>query len=315
MPLTLAEAAKQTQDPIASSIIEIFARTSPVMASIPIMTIQSGAYPYNLEGSLPGVAFRGINEGYTPSTGVVNPQIESLKIVGGMVDVDDALEDFSGRTPGDLRSSQTARKVKALSRYATKMFFKGDSSVDGRQYDGLQVRIPSGSSQLIPVKDSGAADGGDDLTLDKLDELLDAVDGADFLFMNKRLRRKVSALVRAAGQAMEVVNDQFGRQLQAYAGVPIGIIETDEAGAPILGFNEVGPGGSTATCASIYAVKFGVDEYVAMLQSKRGMIINDIGIVDSEPTKARTLIEWRVSPVIFNGKGVARLWGIKQPAA
>jgi hypothetical protein len=313
MPFTLLEAAKQTTDPLASAVIEIFAENSPVLANVPLITINSGAYPYNMEGSLPGVAFRGINEGYTASTGVVNPQVENLKIVGGMVDVDDALEDFSGRGPEDLRSSQVEKKTKALSRYLTKMFFKGDATVDGRQFDGLQARIPSGSSQLIPMKDTAPTNGGDPLTLDKLDELLDAVDGADFLFMNKRLRREVSRLVRAAGQTMEMISDQFGRQISVYAGVPIGIIETDEAGSPILGFTEVGPGGATATCSSIYAVKFGIDEYVAMLQSKRGMIVNNIGIVDSEPTKARTQIEWRVCPVVFNGKGVARLWGVKQP--
>jgi hypothetical protein len=307
------EAAKQTEDLLTSAVIEIFAKASPVLANIPLMTINSGAYQYSLEAVLPGVAFRGINEGYTASTGVMNPQIENLKIVGGMVDVDDALEDFSGRPAGDLRTSQTNLKVKALARYLTKMFFKGDSTADGRQFDGLQLRIPTGSSQLIPAKDTAPTDGGDPLTLAKLDELLDAVDGADMLFMNKALRRETSRLVRATGSAMEMVTDQFGRQLPAYAGVPIGLIETDEAGSQILGFTEVGPGGSTATAASVYGVKWGEDEYVAMLQSKRGMIVNDIGILDSEPTKARTQVEWRVSPVIFNGKGVARLWGVKRP--
>jgi hypothetical protein len=313
MPYTLVEAAKQTEDLLTSAVIEIFARTSPVLANIPIMTIGSGAYQYNLEAVLPGVAFRGINEGYTASTGVVNPQIENLKIVGGMVDVDDALEDFSGRPAGDLRASQVNMKTKALARYLTKMFFNGDATSNPRHFDGLRLRIPSGSSQLIPVKDSGATDGGDPLTLAKLDELLDAVDGADMVFMNKALRRETSRLVRAAGSAMEMVTDQFGRQLPAYAGVPIGLIETDEAGSPILGFTELGSTGSTATAASIYGVKWGEDEYVAMLQSKRGMIVNDIGTLDSEPTKARTQVEWRVSPVIFNGKGVARLYGVKRP--
>lgn len=313
MPITLVEAAKVSETTFKSAIIEIFARESPVMASVPIITINSGTYAYNKEAQLPGVQFRGINETYAPSKGVLNPEIETLSIVGGMVDVDDAQEDFTGREIGDLRSSHIEMKTKALSRFATKMFFRGDRTVDGRQFDGLQARILPGSSQLLQAKDTAPADGGDDLTLDKLDELLDAVDGADFLFMNKRLRRKVSALVRGAGQAMEVVSDQFGRQLQAYAGVPIAIVETDEVGAPILGFDEVGPGGSTATCASIYAVKFGADEYVSMLQSKRGFIAQDVGQIDSTPNLYRSLIEWRISPAVFNGRGVARLWGIKRP--
>ena len=69
------------------------------------------------------------------------------------------------------------------------------------------------------------------LTLAKLDELFDAVQGgADVLFMNKTLRRKVNTLMRAAGQAQETVSDSFGRQIPAYAGTPIAVIEDDKDG-------------------------------------------------------------------------------------
>lgn len=58
--------------------------------------------------------------------------------------------------------------------------------------------------------------------------------------MNKVMRRKVNALMRAAGQATETVSDAFGRQIQAYAGIPIGIVEDDAGSTPILGFDEDG---------------------------------------------------------------------------
>ena len=44
------------------------------------------------------------------------------------------------------------------------------------------------------------------LTLAKLDEMIDQVQGSpDVLFMNKTMRRKINALMRAAGQATETV--------------------------------------------------------------------------------------------------------------
>ena len=60
----------------------------------------------------------------------------------------------------------------------------------------------------------------------------------DVLFMNKTMRRKVNTLMRAAGQATEQVGDAFGRPIYAYAGIPIGVIETDKDGNEILPFTE-----------------------------------------------------------------------------
>jgi hypothetical protein len=146
------------------------------------------------------------------------------------------------------------------------------------------------------------------LTLAKLDELLDAVQGgADVLFMNKTLRRKVNTLVRAAGQAQETVSDAFGRQLTAYAGVPISVIEEDKDGNQILDFTEDNPGGGSAASTSIYAVRFGVAEYVSGLQAG-SMDVEDLGL---NRTKFETLIEWICGMGVFHPKAAARLRGIK----
>ena len=118
------------------------------------------------------------------------------------------------------------------------------------------------------VIDQGSTSGGDALTLAKLDEMLDAIQGsADVIFCNKTMRRKISTLARAANQATEPVNDAFGRQLQAYAGTPIAVIEEDKDGNLILPFDEDNPGGGTAASTSIYAVRMGLVEYVSGLQA------------------------------------------------
>ena len=196
-------------------------------------------------------------------------------------------------------------KAKAASLYFTKIFFEGDSESYPKQFDGLALRLTG--DQLVPM---GSTASGDTLTLAKLDLLIDSVQGGpDVLFMNKTMRRKVNSLMRSAGQATEVVSDAFGRQINAYAGVPIGIIEDDESGDAILDFDEACPGGGSDLGTSIYAVRFGAGEYVSGLQAGT-MDVIDLGLY-SGGVAYRTLIEWICGMAVFHPKSAARLYGIK----
>jgi hypothetical protein len=302
MALTLLEAAKLVQDPLKRGVIEIFPRVSPVLERLPFFNVNGQAFKYSQEQTLPGIAFRGINESYTESTGIVNPQVEALYVLGGISSVDRALVKTQGNV-NNLRAVYDSMKAKAAALEYTKKFFKGDNSNDPNEFDGLENRLTG--DQVI---DQGSTSGGDALTLDKIDELLDAVQaGADVLFMNKTLRRKVNSLVRAAGQAIETVSDVFGRQLMAYAGVPIAVVEQDKDGNEILPFTEDNPGGGTAASSSIYAVRFGVAEYVSGLQAG-DMDVEDLGL---NRTMHETLIEWICGLGVFHPKAAARLQGIK----
>ena len=194
-------------------------------------------------------------------------------------------------------------KAKAAALEYTKKFFKGDNSTDPNEFDGIEKRLTG--NQVI---DAGSTSGGDTLTLDKVDEALDATQGgADVIFCNKTVRRKISTLVRAAGQAIETVNDAFGRQLTAYAGVPIGVVEEDKDGNLILPFTEDNPGGGTAASTSLFCVRFGLAEYVSGLQAG-SMDVLDQGL---SGTFYQTLIEWICGLGVFHPKAAARLRGIK----
>lgn len=301
--LTLLEAAKLVQNPLARGVIELFPRTSPVLERLPFFGVTGQAYKYNREDTLPGVAFRGINESYTESTGMVNPQVEQLFIMGGISKVDRALVKTQGNQ-NNLRATYDAMKAKAVALEFTKMFFVGDNTTNPKEFDGLKNRI---TGDQIITKGSPTS-GGDTLTLDLLDQLLDAVQGgADVLFMNKTMRRKVSALVRAAGQAIEIVSNAFGRQLTAYTGVPIAVIEDDKDGNLILPFTEDNPGGGAAASTSLYAVRFGAAEYVSGLQSG-SMDVIDQGL---SGVHYQTLIDWICGLGVFHPKAAARLSGIK----
>lgn len=303
MSLTLIEQSKLVQDPLQAGVIEVFAVNSPVLERLPFWPVSSNSYRYNQEETLPGIAFRGINESYTEDTGTLNPVTENLTILGGVSDVDRALVKTQGNL-NDVRAVHDAMKAKAASLKFTLNFFKGDCSSEPRQFDGLQVRLIG--NQKIAM---GTTASGDTLTLAKLDELIDAVvGGPDVLLMNKTMRRKVNALTRSAGQAQETISDAFGRQINAYAGIPIGIIEQDHTGAEILDFEEAPSGGGSSVCTSIYAVRFGVKEYLSGLQCG-GIDVEDLGLY-SGGVKYRTLVEWICGLAIFHPRSAARLYGI-----
>lgn len=302
--LTLTEAAKLIQNPLQRGVVETFPRTSPVLERIPFLEVAGNAYQWNQEKTLPGVAFRGYNETYTESTGVVQNMVEALKVFGGTSKVDRALVKTQGKV-NQLRAVQDSMKAKACALDWTKAFFKGDSTADANAFDGLEQRLVNGQ-----VIGNSTAKAGAALTLAKLDELCDAVTGRpDVLFMNKAMRRKVNDLVRAANQATEVVSDSFGRPIYAYAGIPIGEIEEDASGNSILGFTEGNPAATDKTgtsSTSIYAVKFGVQEYCSGLQAGTLEVI-DQGLVD---VWYQTLVEWICSFALFHPKAAARLCGI-----
>jgi hypothetical protein len=312
MALTLIEAEKYSTDVLRKGVIETFARNSAVFELLPFMEIAGNSYMYNLEEALPNIAFRGVNEGYEEGAGLINQQAEGLTILGGDVDVDKFLAQTRGNI-NDLRAIQTEMKSKALALEWTKTFFKGDSETNTKEFDGLEKRVAG--SQLIYADGAGTAGvqfpktkEGDADFLAKLDELIDAVEGEpDVLFMSKAMRRKVKGVLQRSEHYIENGSDSFGRPVATYAGIPIRVIETDGTGAEILGFNET-VGADTDT-ASIYAVRFGADQYVSGLRNG-SVNVRDLGEIDAKPVY-RTRIEFYSGLAVFHPRAVARLAGIK----
>lgn len=287
-----------------AAIIELFA-TPDLLRVIPFIDIQGGAYVYLQEGQLSGVAFRGINESYTTSTGVINPQTERLRIVGGDLDVDKALLKTHG---AEIRDRQERMKVKALSLYIAGKIINGDSETDPRQFDGLRKRVTG--SQLFPA---GNSSGGDALSLATLDEAIDQVDGATHLIMSKRMRNLLSQSAKNQAVSGYVVWDknEFGERVMFYNDLPILTTDYDDTGSQVIDFTEANPGGGSAVGTSIYVVHIG-DEGVVGLQNGT-MEVDDLGQQNSAPV-FRTRIEWLVSLAVMSGRSVARVWGIKKAA-
>lgn len=308
MALTLIEAAKLAANEgktLRASVIAMFARASDILMAMPWKDIQGNAYQYNREGTLPGVAFRGVNQSYTASTGVINQLVEALRICGGDLDVDK----FILATQGDgVRSAHEELKIKALAAELTRVIIKGDSATTPSEFDGLQNRIAG--SQLV---EAGSTNGGDPLSLAKLDEMIDTVTSPSALIMNKAMRRRLTTAARntSVGGFITFDVDAFGRRLTRYNDLPILVAYGDNGGTDPIAFDEVGSGGATATATSIYCVGFG-DGLVTGIQSGP-MSVRDLGELETTPA-ARTRVEWYAGMCIEHGRAAARLRGISNAA-
>lgn len=298
MALTLLEAAKlETGNDIRSAIIEMYAGSSDVLANLPFDNINGNSLTYNREASLPGVGFRGVNEAYTPSTGVLNPITERLVIAGGDIDVDKFIVDTQG---ADQRTVHEEMKVRALGLAWTRKFIKGDSSSDPREFDGLQTRVTG--DQVISA---GATAGGAALSLAKLDEAIDQTFMPTHLLMSRAMARKFSAAARSTSVGGYITWDknELGTRVMAYNDLPILTVDLDNTETAILPFTEAASSGSS-TATSIYILSMGA---MGLTGIQNGSIdVRDMGELETQPA-FRTRVEWYNGVAVYHGRAVTRL--------
>ncbi|MHA7900774.1 MAG: major capsid protein [Henriciella sp.] len=303
--ITLLEYRKSAPDNLTKAVIDIYAQTSDLLAAMPWMTISGGAYPYIIEDAPGGIAFRGVNESYTPSTGVENPQVESLFIAGGEADVDN----FLIRTQGEgRRSRETNKKIKNLAKSVTDVIIGGDNTSNPREFDGIQNRL-TGRTLLH----NSTASGGAALSLTALDEAIQEVQEPTHLLMSRKLRTKFTSAMRNQTLAgnMDLVKDDFGRDMFRYAGLPMLVGYEVGPEGDVLPFTEIGNGGGAAQTSSIYILSL-KEGNMCGIQSAP-VSAKDLGELESKPAR-RTRIEWDCGMVIENPYAAARLTSITNAA-
>jgi len=172
----------------------------------------------------------------------------------------------------------------------------GDVTADTKSFDGIDRLCPAG--QTVSMGTNGAT-----LTLAKLDEAIDLIKGgaADMLLMSKRTRRTLTALARATGSGIiEQDRDEFGKLVQFYNGVPIGV--NDYIG-------DAKTVGASSDCSTVYAVQFG-EGGLAGLTGPGGMAIERVGSLETKDA-TRIRVKWYVALALFNTLKVARLTGVR----
>ena len=305
MALTLAEASKLSNDVLLQGVVETIVKDSPILQKLPFVEIVGDGLTYNQEKTLPSIDFYDVGDTWAESTPTFEQKTAQLKIMGGDADVDNFLKTTRSNIQ-DLEAAVVELKTKALRDKFEDIFVYGDATANPKQYDGLRKLIDteSASDQVIAAGASGAT-----LTLSMLDEVIDAVKGGkpDMLLMSRRARRKMNALVRAAGSMMETDRDSWGNFVQFWDGILIGVNDW------ILDTHVVSGSVETATtggdCSTIYALQMG-EGALCGLTAPGQLTVEPIGSLETKDA-SRTRIKWYVSLALFSSIKAAALIGVQ----
>jgi hypothetical protein len=304
MALTLAEASKLSNDMLLQGVVETIVKDSPLLQQMPFIEIVGNGLTYNKEKTLPSIDFYDVGDTWAESTPTFEQITANLKIMGGDADIDNFIKSTRSNIQ-DLESAVVELKAKALRDKLEETFIYGDAT-DAKQFDGLRKLIDTESSgnQVIAMGSSGAT-----LTLNKLDELIDAVKGGkpDLMLMSRRSRRKINALVRAAGGMMEADRDRWGNFVQFWDGIPIGVNDW------ILDTHVVSSSVETDTtggdCSTIYAFQMG-EGALCGLTSPGYLQAEPIGSLETKDA-TRIRIKWYVALALFSSIKAAALIGVQ----
>ena len=308
MALTLEEASKLSNDMLLQGVVETIVKDSPTLQQLPFIEIVGNGLTYNQEKSLPTIDFYDAGDIWSESTPTFEQKMATLKIMGGDADVDNFLKATRSNIQ-DLEAAVIELKAKALKDKFEETFIYGDTGNNPKQFNGLIKLIDASTSsdQLVCIGTTGGT-----LTIDKLDELIDAVKGGkpDLLLMSRRSRRKLNALVRAAGSGiMETDRDKWGGFIQLWDGIPIGISDwiLDDHSDPIDGV-ELDPPGHAGDNSTIYALQFG-EGALCGLTGPGHLTAEPIGSLETKDA-TRTRIKWYVSLALFSQVKAAALIGV-----
>jgi hypothetical protein len=305
MALTLIEAAKLSNDMLLQGVVETIVKDSPILQGLPFIEIVGNVLTYNQEKTLPSIDFYDVGDTWAESTPTFEQKTASLKIMGGDADVDNFLKATRSNIQ-DLEAAVVELKAKALKDKFEETFIYGDSTTNAKQFDGLRklINTTTAGSQVIAMGPTGAT-----LTLGKLDELIDVVKGGKpaLLLMSRRSRRKLNALVRAAGGMIETDRDNWGNFIQLWDGIPIGVNDWILDTHVLSGSVETATTGGT--CSTIYAFQLG-EGALCGLTSPGHLTVEPIGSLETKDA-SRTRIKWYCSLALFSSIKAAALIGVQ----
>lgn len=295
MALTLAEAAKLSNDILLKGVIDSVIYESPVLRVLPFIEIVGNGLTYNRVNAYPTVAFYDAGDAWAEGAPTFTQITAILKIAGGDADVDNYIKATRSNIQ-DIEAAVIALKAGALANKYEDTFVNGDTTVDAKSFDGVLKMCVSG--QTVSMGTDGAT-----LAFGPLDEMIDKVKPGkpDLLLMSRRSRRKVRALARAAGTNLTIGKGKLGEEVEYWGDIPLYINDW-------IPDNQV-QGASGAVCSTILAMKLG-EGAVSGLSGPGLLQVERIGSLETKDA-TRTRIKWYVSLCLFNTLTLAKLIGVK----
>ncbi len=250
--------------------------------------------------------FRDYNGVYTETKETYDTVSIEPKIFGNKIKLDRSSRNVSNLE--NLVEQQIKAAVKAIKKGLSYNIINASSSVEGKQFDGIDVLLKSSKTEVL-----ADTSGFDISTYDKQKEnagkfeaimlgFLGQLDRKpDALLVNTKVAIALKVMAKERGLHTEV-QDGFGKFISAYDGIPI--VELKKEGSleptPIIGDN-----------TSLYAVSFGEDALKLVGPNNGAMIDAVLPNFKVAGEQAYGLCEAVVAPIIVNANSCGVLRNLK----
>ena len=262
MAITLAEAKIGMADKVDQQIVDMFRRSSLLLDQMVFDNVISPGtggstltYGYIQLKSPSTAAVRTVGGEYTPGEAKKEKKTANAIIMGGAFQMDRVIQNTAGAA--NEMAFQAEQKIKATANFFHNQVINGTSE-DGA-FDGLKKLLSGTANELVSqvsLKTSDELDENYNAFLDEMDSFISILDGTpSMLLMNRSMLVKLRSIARRAGY-YERTQDDFGRTVETYAGVPMVDMGQYWDGESIRDVVET-KGGKTA----IYAVSLGLDGF------------------------------------------------------
>jgi hypothetical protein len=310
----LGIAAANLEDAYAQAVVRPIVETSPILQHI--FVVNTGGdltYGYNQDYQLPTASFIGLNQAApAPTSGAQRRVMATAARMVVKLRIDNTFKMTPGKWESEERKQVRLGGVAAGLKFSEE-FFDGNPLTNPLEPTGLYRYLASGLAVgTIPSQQQvSMTTGGDTLTLQKLNVLLSRVKGSNkVLFMNETMHLKILELCQTASAPgyirIQQTENDFGKPVDVYGGVPIRVIEREDNYATVLDFDENDGSGNLDTC-SIWCVSFGNETGVyAFAPRGLGMNVSGFKEIPGE-TYSDSLTEWYFQFVVSGPRSIARL--------
>ncbi|QIK64155.1 phage capsid protein [Leucobacter viscericola] len=206
MPITLAEANRNTQTDLDVTVIDEFRKESVVLDTMlfdDVVNPAGGgatmAYGYRRLKTQPTADFRELNTEYTPVNVETEHHVTGLAVLGGTFQIDRVIAKLGPAASGGVALNMR-QKVKATSTKFQDAVINGDTAVEAHGFDGLDKALAGSSTEMVTAanwQDLDTDPSAPHKALDLFDEFLSLLDGTPTVILgNAKALAKVRAIVR-----------------------------------------------------------------------------------------------------------------------
>lgn len=237
---TLASYRELDRDMIQSGFIDWLLEDNGLMARLYVKELKGNGLKYNVRTARGAAAWTQPNDTITSTSGTTTQRSAAIYALIKQCDVDKFAQDTNSTQ--DVAAAEVKESADDMMFEWTERMIHGGTTTSSasNQPKGLFQLLAEIESEATTDLDSvnntqviagNAASGA--LTIDHMDELTDAVKlGVNCYVTNRRARRKLASLARAAGNNLTHDRDELGYMVTMYGGKPIYIVDAIESSYP-----------------------------------------------------------------------------------